>query len=655
MHVRVLIGSSLLFFACSVGEIGGPSANNIQTSNTEPTSTNPSNSNTSSTSNNVNNVLLTDVVASFEFEDGSGTTVKDGSGNGNDATLIGGQFADGMVGKAARTDGVDDYLTVAHRPSLALTQLTASAWVKPSAFTTASPSANVISKGTNEDAPGAYGVMVNGSGQVVAVLNTGSAAYLTGPKLDTTRWHHVAITYDGATFRLYVNGAEAGSKALNTPLPANSEAVVLAGRPGAGFFYSGLVDSVQLYKRALAPAEVMSIFSAAMGPDTQAPTAPANLAAVPQSGTSVRLTWSASTDNVQVAGYKVFRNGMEVSTTASLTYLDSGLAVSTSYNYQVSAYDPAQNQSPKSTAASATTTNGANIPIPELATWEAHMTEFGQKNCDYLNGGATGDQKLAATYYDAERVFFNIADYTSDSKWLSCAQAAESSYRGYVLSNNGGVPGYWNFARGLYEDYVRNGDSASRDAVIGLSTHTFCADTTPADWTAGEASSREVAYCIDSLIYAEKVGAPNRARLDFLLDQALGHVDQWTGPGSPANFAPFMFGLTAEALILYYEEVSPDPRILPAIEKGLNYIWAQAWLPADECFWYRRDDAAPGDDLNMLIAPAYAWAWKQTGNDTYRDRGDLVFAGGVKRAYLANGKQFNQSYRWSFEFVRLRK
>jgi hypothetical protein len=54
----------------------------------------------------------------------------------------------------------------------------------------------------------------------------------------------------------------------------------------------------------------------------------------------------------------------------------------------------------------------------------------------------------------------------------------------------------------------------------------------------------------------------------------------------------------------------------------------------------------------LLIAPAYSWVWTQTGDPKWRDRADAIFAGGVAGAFLGNPKQFNQSYRWSFDYVR---
>jgi chitodextrinase len=51
--------------------------------------------------------------------------------------------------------------------------------------------------------------------------------------------------------------------------------------------------------------------------DTQAPTVPTNVQVLAQSQTSIQVTWTASTDNVGVRGYKVYRNGGQVGTVAS--------------------------------------------------------------------------------------------------------------------------------------------------------------------------------------------------------------------------------------------------------------------------------------------------------------------------------------------------
>lgn len=81
------------------------------------------------------------------------------------------------------------------------------------------------------------------------------------------------------------------------------------------------------------------------GGDTQAPTVPGNPALVSNGATTVTFSWAASTDNVGVDGYQVFRNGSPIATTSQTSYTDSGLTPSTQYTYTVAAYDAAGNNS----------------------------------------------------------------------------------------------------------------------------------------------------------------------------------------------------------------------------------------------------------------------------------------------------------------------
>ena len=83
-------------------------------------------------------------------------------------------------------------------------------------------------------------------------------------------------------------------------------------------------------------------------PDTQAPTVPTGLTATPVSSSQINLSWTASTDNVGVAGYKIYQNSIQIGTTAATSYQSTGLSASTSYTYCVAAYDGAGNTSAKS-------------------------------------------------------------------------------------------------------------------------------------------------------------------------------------------------------------------------------------------------------------------------------------------------------------------
>ncbi len=96
------------------------------------------------------------------------------------------------------------------------------------------------------------------------------------------------------------------------------------------------------------------------GADVTAPSVPAGVTATALSQTQIQVSWSASTDNVAVTGYEVFRDSVFIATTTSLSLTDFGLAPSTLYAYQVRAFDAALNYSALSLTASATTL----APVP---------------------------------------------------------------------------------------------------------------------------------------------------------------------------------------------------------------------------------------------------------------------------------------------------
>ncbi len=103
--------------------------------------------------------------------------------------------------------------------------------------------------------------------------------------------------------------------------------------------------------------------------DTTPPSAPGNLTSTPSGATGIALSWTASTDNVGVTGYRVERctgaacaSFAQVATTTVPSFSDSGLAASASYRYRVRATDAAGNLSGYSNVTT-TTTGGATPPI----------------------------------------------------------------------------------------------------------------------------------------------------------------------------------------------------------------------------------------------------------------------------------------------------
>ncbi len=94
--------------------------------------------------------------------------------------------------------------------------------------------------------------------------------------------------------------------------------------------------------------------------DTQAPSVPANLSASAVSSSQINLSWSASTDNVGVTGYALYRNGALLKNVTGTSTSDTGLAASTSYSYFVRARDAAGNTSGSSATVTATTPGGTS-------------------------------------------------------------------------------------------------------------------------------------------------------------------------------------------------------------------------------------------------------------------------------------------------------
>ncbi len=132
-----------------------------------------------------------------------------------------------------------------------------------------------------------------------------------------------------------------------------------------GTAYSYKVAAVD----AAANASAQSSAATATPADTQAPSTPAGLTAT--AGTNqVSLTWTASTDNVAVTGYRVYRGGVLIASPATAYYTDTGLTNGTSYSYTVAAVDASANASGLSAGASATPadTQAPSVPSGLTAT-----------------------------------------------------------------------------------------------------------------------------------------------------------------------------------------------------------------------------------------------------------------------------------------------
>jgi hypothetical protein len=116
--------------------------------------------------------------------------------------------------------------------------------------------------------------------------------------------------------------------------------------------------------------------------DTTPPSVPISLAATAAGASRIDLSWTGSTDNVGVTGYKIYRWGIYIRTVATTTTPDTGLTRATNYCYTVSAIDAANNESTQSTQTCATTSDATTGLVPDTGQTTHYASIFGDDS-DY--------------------------------------------------------------------------------------------------------------------------------------------------------------------------------------------------------------------------------------------------------------------------------
>lgn len=287
----------------------------------------------------------------------------------------------------------------------------------------------------------------------------------------------------------------------------------------------------------------------------------------------------------------------------------------------------------------------------------------------------SGLDRVVWYYYDRALVLYREALRTGNTTVMARAHKVAILYRDAVPAFD--QPMYWSFVQGVALHYLITQDPKSLLAVQKLTLD--CYNPYYLDAMDGvpdgddNSDGRTQARVLEHFVVAHHIGAPaypnpwgdvrtyaTMAKVvldDILLSQnAAGDFAHRFGQKSP-----FMTGLVHEALILYHRLIAPDARILPAVQKSADFLWANHWRQAGQGFIYdpgqfdsTPEDLQPAPDLNMLIAPSFGWLFKQTGSTIWRDRGDLIFKGGVDLAWLGAAKQFNQQYAFGPQYPALR-
>ncbi|MGP3956815.1 glycosyl hydrolase family 18 protein [Nonomuraea sp. 3N208] len=149
------------------------------------------------------------------------------------------------------------------------------------------------------------------------------------------------------------------------------------------------------------------------GGDTTAPSVPGNLRSTGVTSTSVALAWNASTDNVAVTGYEVYRGSTLITTVTGTTYTDTGLTAATAYTYTVRARDAAGNRSAASSPVTATTTGGGGDTSPPTVPGNFRSTGVTSSTVALAWNASTDN--VAVTGYEVYRGSTLIATVTGTS------------------------------------------------------------------------------------------------------------------------------------------------------------------------------------------------------------------------------------------------
>ncbi|NQT03176.1 MAG: LamG domain-containing protein, partial [Planctomycetes bacterium] len=235
-----------------------------------------------------------DLIGYWKFDETSGTTAQDATGNGNDGTLNGDpQWAAGKLGGALEFDGEGDYVDIGDDPIFNITeQITVACWIKVTQFTddwqaifTMGDDSWRLQRQTTTD---------NLCWACTGVTGTPGDWWLHGDvNVNDGEWHHTAGVYDGAKYYLYVDGELDASKDASGTISISSFPVFIgANAQQGGREFEGLIDDVRIYKRALMDTEIPGVMSGG-GAEYPLASGPAPADGTIHPDTWVNISWRA--------------------------------------------------------------------------------------------------------------------------------------------------------------------------------------------------------------------------------------------------------------------------------------------------------------------------------------------------------------------------
>lgn len=286
-----------------------------------------------------------------------------------------------------------------------------------------------------------------------------------------------------------------------------------------------------------------------------------------------------------------------------------------------------------------------------------------------------------------------------------------------------GGPIHWNF-RGVYCHWLVTGDPLDKICIgefASSASHAFYRlDIVGANKTINSLNGdknpldeRTIARCLETMVIAHLLQAPPdqgktnydvspgpsiwktlaKAYLDGILaaqDGTGGWRYVWVEGDqvSTGYEKPYQAGMVCSALIMYYNLIEQDPRIITAVKANCDCIWDTCFItpatyptsalgvtsqigysgsPSTNCFRYKEHESVfepgaeatyPAPNLGMFNAPSFAWIYYKTGDVLYRDRADKMVAGTVayglasfQTPQLNATKSYNEVYTVAHQYA----